>query len=960
MEEEIKSYASNEIGESSIPNYHHPSASKMNHKIGFQDDDDELGPLPMNWEKAVTENGEIYFIDHSTGQSHWLDPRLRNFQKKSLEECEDDELPYGWERIVDPEYGIYYIDHVNRRTQYENPVIQAKRALDLQIQQQQQQQQRLDLASNYLPESVDLPMEPKNFFTKNPAELLGERIQTTLVKSQRGLGFTVIGGDCNDENIEEFLQIKSIVPNSPAALDGKLKTGDILVFVNHICVLGFTHHEMVNIFQSIMPGDEVHLDVCRGYKLPFDPSDPNTEIVTTIAVNGLNDDVEKNRLFLDILNDNYNFLDMSNDPEMSYKNQSGASGKSSFEIPEIHDIIIVKGDQGFGFTIAESNLWGQKVKKILDRQCCKDLMEGDILLSINNINIKNLTHNEVVQVLKECPKNQETVLRVQRGLIRSSLNKFNGKVRNKLDSGNKSSPGTSDQKAITTNGLFRSKTPTADIYSTQTKETLPIRPKTPLVDTRTRVQMKTPIQLNDLNTHDIELDIDSKLTDHDDNKSTISTATTAYDTTKLLTEQFDNFAINDQRSDTYTTTDSITSKTSGGVRNRFFSPVDIKNGNDNGDYYYANSSHSYSLPPPPSIPVAAASQGHFIQPIQPSSTIPYQHQPHESCFCYDCQDFRLKQSQHSEYVSSSNNTSDYSLLQNQFNLPPQMSDNIGQRINNYLMDRKRGGELFSNYHSYRPNGNGSTTDDFYYVEVTLERQQMSYVNSDGTQSRGTFGFRIVGGTEEGSQVCVGYIVKDGPADRDPRIQTGDEIVNINGVNVECASHHLVVKLMNDAALLGQVTMLLRKRKPQNMNNFYRPQQQQQQGSYVNQVIPNTYDVIINRQEHEGFGFVIISSSNQSSGSTIGKIIPNSPADNGQLKIGDRIIRVNDNDISNMTHGDVVKIIKESGLKVVLTVSNSTIARSSDFINEGNNSPYNSTIAGNSGNPLNLNSFPMIT
>jgi C-terminal processing protease CtpA/Prc len=41
----------------------------------------------------------------------------------------------------------------------------------------------------------------------------------------------------------------------------------------------------------------------------------------------------------------------------------------------------------------------------------------------------------------------------------------------------------------------------------------------------------------------------------------------------------------------------------------------------------------------------------------------------------------------------------------------------------------------------------------------------------------------VGGTEEGSQVCIGHIVKDGPADRDPRIQTGDEIVNINGVNV---------------------------------------------------------------------------------------------------------------------------------------------------------------------------------
>lgn len=55
-----------------------------------------------------------------------------------------------------------------------------------------------------------------------------------------------------------------------------------------------------------------------------------------------------------------------------------------------------------------------------------------------------------------------------------------------------------------------------------------------------------------------------------------------------------------------------------------------------------------------------------------------------------------------------------------------------------------------------------------------------------------FGFRIVGGTEEGSQVCVGYIVKDGAADRDPRIQTGDEIININGVNVVSQNHNFCV------------------------------------------------------------------------------------------------------------------------------------------------------------------------
>lgn len=37
-------------------------------------------------------------------------------------------------------------------------------------------------------------------------------------------------------------------------------------------------------FQNIDPGRTVYLEVCRGYPLPFDPNDPNTEIVTTVAV----------------------------------------------------------------------------------------------------------------------------------------------------------------------------------------------------------------------------------------------------------------------------------------------------------------------------------------------------------------------------------------------------------------------------------------------------------------------------------------------------------------------------------------------------------------------------------------------------------------------------------------------------------------------------------------------------
>ncbi|KAG8271540.1 Membrane-associated guanylate kinase, WW and PDZ domain-containing protein 3 [Homalodisca vitripennis] len=255
----------------------------------------DLGPLPPKWEKAYTEKGEVYFIDHNSSTSHWLDPRLSKFQKKSLEDCTDDELPYGWERIDDPLYGTYYIDHVNRLTQYENPVIQAKTAKihgsrsseadeseNMTLSQPSNgNSSSMALRSNHNNDCRDGDRE-NNFFTLNPHELLGERIHSTLVKSLRGLGFTIVGGD---DSKEEFLQIKSVVPNGPAWLEGKLQTGDVLVYVNDKCVLGYTHHDMVTVFQSISPGETVRLEVCRGYPLPFDPNDPNTEVVTTVAVN---------------------------------------------------------------------------------------------------------------------------------------------------------------------------------------------------------------------------------------------------------------------------------------------------------------------------------------------------------------------------------------------------------------------------------------------------------------------------------------------------------------------------------------------------------------------------------------------------------------------------------------------------------------------------------------------------
>lgn len=48
------------------------------------------------------------------------------------------------------------------------------------------------------------------------------------------------------------------------------------------------------------------------------------------------------------------------------------------------------------------------------------------------------------------------------------------------------------------------------------------------------------------------------------------------------------------------------------------------------------------------------------------------------------------------YGAPSNNNSDYSTL----NMPPQMSDNVGKRINDYIMDRKRSVEIYNGHNNY--------------------------------------------------------------------------------------------------------------------------------------------------------------------------------------------------------------------------------------------------------------------
>uniref|UniRef100_A0A7N9ASL8 Membrane-associated guanylate kinase, WW and PDZ domain-containing protein 2 n=1 Tax=Mastacembelus armatus TaxID=205130 RepID=A0A7N9ASL8_9TELE len=400
-------------------------------------DEEELGPLPDNWEMAYTEKGEVYFIDHNTKTTSWLDPRLAK-KAKPPEECREDELPYGWEKIDDPIYGSYYVDHINRRTQFENPVLEAKRRLEQQRQMQSQGLSALPLPTIY---------REKPMFTRDPTQLKGTFLSTALQKSNMGFGFTIIGGDEPDE----FLQVKSVIPDGPAAQDGKMDTGDVIVYINDICVLGTTHADVVKLFQSVPIGQSVTLVLCRGYPLPFDPEDPSGAASTSLTPIGL-----EHRPLVVNGRGSYDpyleYLSLSSQLPPQALAQSGAShpgdthldgsslppttpGSASALTPhddnvsmassgaagvagatsqgaELLTVTMVKGAEGFGFTIADSPT-GQRVKQP-GSQGASGLIEGDLILEVNQQPVAAAGHGRVVEMLKECPVGAEATLLIQR------------------------------------------------------------------------------------------------------------------------------------------------------------------------------------------------------------------------------------------------------------------------------------------------------------------------------------------------------------------------------------------------------------------------------------------------------------------------------------------------------------------------------------------------------------------
>ena len=106
-------------------------------------------------------------------------------------------------------FAIFLSSHVNQSTQYDNPVIEAKRKyLESQFQTAAvlEKQHEAEAAAKWPEVLRDFVDYPAQGYQANPqgieANLQGERKKVLLTKNLTGFGFNIIGGDRPGELIQ--------------------------------------------------------------------------------------------------------------------------------------------------------------------------------------------------------------------------------------------------------------------------------------------------------------------------------------------------------------------------------------------------------------------------------------------------------------------------------------------------------------------------------------------------------------------------------------------------------------------------------------------------------------------------------------------------------------------------------------------------------------------------------------
>lgn len=204
-----------------------------------------------------------------------------------------------------------------------------------------------------------------------------------------------------------------------------------------------------------------------------------------------------------------------------------------------------------------------------------------------------------------------------------------------------------------------------------------------------------------------------------------------------------------------------------------------------------------------------------------------------------------------------------------------------------------------------------TSEHVNETNFTKEGEKFSaIVQRDGRQ----FGFSIAGGNQSASDANGAenfYISKVNNQEPSSPLAVGDRLLAINGHDTGNITHDQAVDMINNGG--NNLELLIYREKYTNGNHATN--------------IDNTIEEARVSKGNGPMGLSIVGGTDQACppfgaeqrGVFVSKILPNGSASQTNLRIGDRILKVNNRDISQATHLEAVDALLQPTSEVVLLV-----------------------------------------
>uniref|UniRef100_A0A4W3HCM5 Protein tyrosine phosphatase non-receptor type 13 n=1 Tax=Callorhinchus milii TaxID=7868 RepID=A0A4W3HCM5_CALMI len=186
-----------------------------------------------------------------------------------------------------------------------------------------------------------------------------------------------------------------------------------------------------------------------------------------------------------------------------------------------------------------------------------------------------------------------------------------------------------------------------------------------------------------------------------------------------------------------------------------------------------------------------------------------------------------------------------------------------------------------------------------------------------SKKENSLGISVTGGVNTSVRhggIYVKAIIPGGTAEADGRVQKGDRVLSVNGINLEGATHKQAVETLRNT---GQVVSLLLEKGQLPATSVHAP--------VTPQCTPPSFEVKLLKGS-SGLGFSFIEGNEavpDQSGMKIvriKKLFPGQPASEcGQIAIGDVILQVNGTPLKGLTKQEIVSVLRSTAEDVTLVL-----------------------------------------